>query len=133
MKIKGEIRQLLPGNLAEVISIPNTSCGGCRGCVKKPSGEMIVLARNGIGAAAGERVEIEISDTEGVKSAFLVFIFPIIGLLVGYFSGQAVFASESAGVVVSLLFASAAFLLISLYDKYFKSKKECTSVILRRV
>lgn len=132
MKTAGKISKLLPGNVAEVICEPNDACEKCKGCAMSSSGEIIVRAKNSIGAGAGDRVEIEIPEGEGIRAALMVFILPVIGLLAGYFFGKNLFLSESYGIIFALVFMALTFLALSVYDKYLSSKKECKASIIKK-
>ncbi len=131
MKTNGKISKILPSNLAEVICEPNQACEKCKGCSMAGSGEIIVQAANEVGAKVGDRVEIDVPEAEGIKAALIIFIFPIIGLLVGYFIAQRFSETESAGVLGALMFMALTFLVLNLYDRYIRSKNKCIAKITK--
>lgn len=132
MKTNGKVNKLLANSIAEVVCEPNEACEKCKGCAMGGSGEIIVQAVNQIEAKIGGRVEIEIPEAEGIKAALIVFIFPVIGLVFGYYLAQHFYQTESAGIIGAIGFMAVAFLILNKYDKYIKSKNKCVAKIIRK-
>jgi sigma-E factor negative regulatory protein RseC len=61
------------------------SCGAC--CHVDKDGVTIEGARNALGAAVGDRVEVEIPEGADTRAGVIVFIVPAVGLLAGYAGG----------------------------------------------
>ncbi|MBF0418664.1 MAG: SoxR reducing system RseC family protein [Magnetococcales bacterium] len=77
----------LEGNQALVVGKKKSGCGSCHaeaGCTTLSMGggnrEVHVRAENRIGAKVGDMVVIELSDSQFLRSSFLVYIVPILVL-----------------------------------------------------
>lgn len=117
---------------AEVEITRSSSCGeNCASCGLCPGKTAKVLAVNDINAAVGDTVIIDMPDSRVLGAAFLVYIVPLIMLIIGYFSGHALFNSEIAGIITGFLFMAAAFTTIICIDK--KIKRKYTPHIIRIV
>jgi len=67
--------------LAKVKTSRHNDCENCGSC---PGNAAIVLdARNPLGAKPGQRVLIEIKEAEMLKSAFIVYMLPLIAIFAG--------------------------------------------------
>ena len=127
--IKGEnmqqtgIVQKLQHNIAEVKITRSSACGeSCASCGLCPGREAKVFAINDINAAVGDTVIINMADGKVLGAAFLVYIVPLIMLIIGYFSGHAVFNSEALGIIMGFLFMAATFIVIIRIDRKIKRK-----------
>jgi len=58
---------------------------------------MAVEAQNLVGARVGDRVEVFIPEKNVIWLSFLVYIFPLLGLLAGYWLGATVWPRVAAG------------------------------------
>lgn len=107
------------------------NCGGCPG-----NDSVIVWADNKIGAKPGQRVLIEVKETNVLSAAFIVFILPLIALFIGVMLGG--FIGENLGVsipmfqiiggIVALAFS---IILIKIFDRAAKANKKSQPVIIR--
>lgn len=81
---------------ATVVSERNSACMSCHNCEAKGAchAELVfgkqtesveVVAKNKVGAKAGDRVELESSTTGTLFAAFSVFVFPFFVALILYF------------------------------------------------
>ena len=124
------------GLMAEVQFTRGPQCQGCHACdgFRKNNDLGTLLVRNGVGAKPGERVEVEIAPSAVLTSAFLVFVFPLLGLVAGYVLASAVFhASQGMAVLGAFVGLGGAFLALKLWDRFFANRKKTTPVIVRRV
>ena len=124
------------GLMAEVQFSKGPQCEGCHACDGFRSDKDLgtLLVRNAVGAKAGERVEVEIAPGALLTSAFLVFVFPLLGLAAGYVLASAVFhASQGMAVLGAFLGLGGAFLALKLWDRLFANRKKTTPVIVRKV
>ena len=74
--------------------------------------KMVVKAKNVLGAKMGDEVEIYLSPGKKMKSLFIVYVIPVLGLLLGAFFGNAmdpVFGLSKE--LVTMLFTLAGLLL----------------------
>jgi len=124
------------GLMAEVQFTKGPQCEGCHACDGFRSNKDLgsLLARNAVGARPGDRVEVEIAPSVLLTSAFLVFIFPLVGMVLGYVVATTLLgASQSLGVLAAFVGLAAALVSLRLYDRAFASKKNATPVIVRTV
>jgi sigma-E factor negative regulatory protein RseC len=64
-------------------------CEGCSAafCATDESGDLIIEARDPIGAKVGQRIRLVIREERLIGYSFLLYGFPLISLLVGAFGG----------------------------------------------
>lgn len=102
------------GTYAQVKMEKGVSCGE-KGCplstpwVDDSKGNFYVInARNCIGASIGDVVLVELRDSTALSTAFLIYIFPVVGVLVVYLvlrllvSSSVILASGVLGSVIAL-------------------------------
>lgn len=108
------------GHIAKVKISRHSECKNCGAC---PGDQAIVLeAQNLIGAKPGQRVSIEIKETNMLKAAFIVYVVPIIAIFLGAMCGgwlarritQSVQIFQVAGGIVAFILAV---LFIKFFDK----------------
>jgi sigma-E factor negative regulatory protein RseC len=104
--------------------IKTTKTGGCKGCSARGSchtlgggKEMEVEAINVAGAGAGDHVVIGFETGSLLKASFLLYIFPILGLVGGAVVGNEIapvvgLNSEAASLTAGFLFLILAFLFV---------------------
>jgi len=106
----------------------STRCAGCTACEMFDDGKpREIVARNDISAESGDMVEIEINPKRVVGHSFLIFIFPIIFMILGYvfgasLSNQLKMDGETSGIIGALTFLGLSFLLIFIFEKRFTKK-----------
>lgn len=110
---------------AEVEITRSSACGeSCASCGLCPGQTSVVEAVNDINADVGDTVIMDMSDSKVLGAAFLVYIVPLLMLIVGYFSGCAVFIGELPRIITGFLFMAAAFAVIICLDRKIKRKYE---------
>ncbi|MBC7188582.1 MAG: SoxR reducing system RseC family protein [Calditrichaeota bacterium] len=112
------------GEFAQVKVVRGDKCGECRVCQALGEGSGLMEARNTIGAAVGDMVEVEVSPKVVVGHSFLVFIFPLVLFLVGYVLGRLTpwprfINAEARGIIAAFVSLGVSFLLIRAYDRRF--------------
>lgn len=121
MREEGFVKSV-SGNTCEVIIRRKSACGencaSCKGgCEAR---EQLCSAENTAGAAVGDRVVLEMDSSKILKSAFLVYILPILVFLAVF-----AFVSELGGTAVSALCAlgaaAAVFVCLGIYDRQHKN------------
>lgn len=113
--------QQLHHNTAEVKIIRSSSCGeNCASCGLCPGQTVLVEAINKADAAVGDTVIINMSDKKVLGAAFMVYIVPLIMLIIGYFSGNAVFKNENCAILTGLLMTAVTFAAIIFADRKIK-------------
>ncbi|MBN2372597.1 SoxR reducing system RseC family protein [bacterium] len=63
-------------------------CPSAKLCGVGDGGEKDVLAENPVGAIQGQHVEIEVPDGLFLRASFIVYIFPVLGLIMGGLLGR---------------------------------------------
>ncbi len=129
MLCKAIVRQINANNCAQVEIKCADLCATCGLCAKLSSfskENKNVSAINNIGARVGDVVEINIPDSQILKSSLILFLLPVGAFFAGYFVGAMV--SKGWGLIMALLFLAFSFILIKLYDNSFKSR----IIIIRR-
>lgn len=110
-------------NAAEIEITRSSACGdSCASCGLCPGRTASVEASNGVGAKIGDTVIIDMADKNVIGAAFLVYIVPVIILIIGYFAGEAIFNSETSGIITGFLLMALTFTAIIFTDKKRKSK-----------
>ncbi len=85
MKEEGVVIEVFDG-MARVRAMRGTSCDGCasRPMCKPIEGPNVVIeARNDLGAHVGERVEVAMQPKTFLKASFIVYIIPLISFVIG--------------------------------------------------
>lgn len=128
------------GKIAEIEVSRASMCDGCQknggcehhcelsGLIAGSGKQMKTTAQNRIGAKAGDTVEVETESTKVLGYAALVFLMPIFVCAVFYFLAEAVFVSETAGVIAAAAGFVLAFLGISFFDR--RKKKSLPDIVI---
>ncbi|MDR3562845.1 MAG: SoxR reducing system RseC family protein [Negativicutes bacterium] len=83
---EGIVIGVLDGGLAQVKTSRHSDCENCGSC---PGNSALVLeARNPLGARPGQRVMIEVQEINMLKSAFIVYLLPLIAIFIGAVLGS---------------------------------------------
>jgi len=122
------------GEMARVKTSRHNDCENCGAC---PGNSAIVLdARNPLGAKPGQLVLIEVQEVGMLKSAFIVYMLPLIAMFLGAMAGG--YAAERfshEALWFQVAGAGAAFAAAVLYIRYFdksaSSNKNMQPVIIR--
>ena len=114
-------------------------CGHKDHCHTVEGGDrMLVKAKNFVDAHKGDEVELYLNTKTQLKCVFMVYMVPVIGLLIGAFSGNSlsslvgmnpnygVFLFSAAGLAV-------AFMLTRLYSNRMETKNALTLRVTRVV
>ena len=114
-------------------------CGHKDHCHTIEGGDrMLVKARNLTDARKGDEVELFLNTKTQLKCVFMVYMVPVIGLLVGAFSGNSlstlVGLRPNAGIFLfSALGLGAGFLITRLYSNRMETKNAMTLRVTRVV
>ena len=123
MKETGFVKSV-DGEFCTCVTKRKSACGeNCATCKATCSSrEHTFVAKNIIGANAGDEVVIELATSSVLKSAFLVYILPLAAFLIGfsYFfnSGKSELTSAAWGLVLG----GAMWVLAGFYGKYKKAE-----------
>lgn len=103
-------------------------CGSCGGGCSVPITK--VKVKNTLRAEKGDLVEVKVQTRFILKSAFLVYIMPLIMMIAGIALGISVFQSigienyESLGFVVGLILLGVSFFILRVLDKKIKENNK---------
>ena len=121
MKETGIVKDV-SGEFCHVVVTLKSACGencaSCGGGCKLQN--QICLVKNTKNAKAGDRVEIEIDSITVLKSAFLVYILPLLVFIITYLALSDL--SEPLAAVISLGAMICIFALLFIRDKNKKSE-----------
>lgn len=122
----------------DIAKVRTSKHGDCENCGACPgSAASVVDAKNPIGAKPGEHVAFEIEQTNMLKAAFIVYMLPIIGILVGAFGGS-ILASKIGGnektfqIVGAVVLFALSLLYVKIFDKS-TGKKESMKPVIKRI
>ena len=117
------------GRTATVVIQAGEGCDKCGLCTRISSTRMVVDAVVRDRVSVGDRVRVVIKPGMIIGSAALLYIFPLAGLVAGYFAGRSVFGPGPPGkdelypALSAIVCFFAAFVPIRLYDKQRMKKK----------
>ena len=125
MKCSGIVAFAAEGRATVVIGHKD-GCSGCGKCGRFRN--MTITAQNSIGAAAGDKVLLEISESKFRLSLLLLYIFPLIGfcagIIGGYFGAQALNIKpfDIIAVLCGIIIAMMVYLLVWLFRRKIDNK-----------
>ena len=135
----GRVIKPVGGDKAVVKIRQNSACGKCGKCsfmISDSSGEMLVEAKNPVGAQSGQLVKIESKSADVLIAALLVYILPLVGLVGGLFWGNnwaqnasMAINAELFGLMVGLAFMVLIFFVLRRGEVYFSRQERFTSTI----
>ncbi len=130
MEEKGRVIKVENG-MTQVEMERTSTCARCGICLQSSGDKPILYIKDSLGARPGDKVLVSVESKEVLKAAFLIYLFPLVGLLAGYFLGRTVFGTERTGILFAGLgFFSALFFLYQ-YDKMLKGQKSREAKIIR--
>lgn len=114
----------LDGNMATVRFIRESACGGncasCSGCKSKP---VDVILINTLSLEVGDKVEIESDSNKILKSAFVLYILPLIVFFSAYILLNGCFG-EVIGILAGFFGFFLSFVAVRKYGKKLDIKYE---------
>jgi len=132
----GEVREARPGR-AVILVRRSSACAACaaRGvCLTFGGNERVIEVNDPVGVAAGDQVEIGIKPGRVVWASTVAYIFPVVAMLTGGFTGHALAPpgqEDLAAVIGTFLFLGVSLLGIWLWGKVTGSRDEQDPVVLR--
>ena len=116
------------GTVIEVMDrtalISTQAKGVCHSCSARgichlggQKGTMEVEAWNRLGAAVGDRVQVRISGRSTLTAAFLLYLVPLLGFLLGVLIGESLTGDQVWAVVIGLAFLAVIYGVIRLLDR----------------
>ncbi len=109
---------------AYIEMVLNSSCKSCANKSICMSGDKPALLKipNKYNLETGDRVDIELSSGIKLTSGFLLFIFPILIMIVGYYVGYTISSTDGAGMIGSLFGLTTGVLLLMIINKRIANK-----------
>ena len=141
-KKKGWVTDIGENGRAEVVIERGDACNNCQAsqfCHSLADCSRInTKAINQADASVGDLVTIELNTKTVFKSAFVLYIVPVTGLLLGAISGNGLSENlgiENPGLTIILAFAGLAvgFTITSLYARWMSAKDNLTPIVTRIV
>lgn len=111
----------IEGQQAIVAMNRHSACAHCGICTAGSQDKMEITADNTLGSQVNDLVKVAVSGAVILKSAFIVYIIPLFGLVLGYFVGRRV-GGEKLGVVMGVSGVGLVLYGLHYYDR--KIKKE---------
>jgi len=124
------------GELARVQIARTPECKSCRACEMFDTRKTVeIVARNNVNAQLGDQVNVEIAPAHVVGSSLLIFLFPIVALLVGYWLGvnlasQLGLNQEGGGIIGAITLLVLAFIIIYFYDRFFARRQKTRAEVI---
>ncbi|WP_352419924.1 SoxR reducing system RseC family protein [Proteiniborus sp.] len=122
-------------NMAKVVVGRTSACGeNCASCGSNCNVQGVSLdVKNTLGAKAGDYVELKAHTSQILKSAIIVYLFPLFAMIVGIIWGINIFKSvghssyETYGFLMGLAFLGFSYIILKLVDN--KIKKNNRTII----
>ena len=140
MRTVATVSELLSKKVALVCVERRAACDGChratddKGCsvctLLGGNAKTVARARNTVGAAVGDRVEVEARTARVLAYAAMVFLLPILSLLVGYFVGQQLLGEQAALVLAGVGFLLS-FLFLYFYSRFVVARRVDLEIVAR--
>mgnify|MGYP001090948900 FL=1 len=130
MEERGRVVKVENG-VAEVEMERTSACARCGICLLSSGDKPILYAKDSLGVRPGDEVTVSMESKEVLKTAFLIYLFPLVGLIAGYFLGVKVFRTEATGILFAGVGFFAALYLLYRYDKRLKAGKSREAKIIR--
>ncbi len=142
MSVEGGVVEGIENGWAHMSTRRKSACSGCSHqshCHIIPGmDKVMVTARNAAQAQVGDQVEFKLSTKTQLKGLFVLYMFPVLGLLIGAFSADGLSGliglNEDVGLFVFILLGVAiAFLSARLVSRRMETRQELTPVVSRIV
>ncbi len=125
------------GSIAEVGVLKNPVCLGCHGCFSLTGQTNMPTLRvnNDLDAPVGARVEFEIPPRQVLGGALMVFIFPLIMLVLGYWIAMKLVhtsnnASQSVGIVGAAIGLVIGYIVLKRIDRLWAKRHPVDAVLV---
>ncbi len=102
------------------------NCDGCSACFLDTNKRHVLHLTQDIEVNPGEQVEVEVHPGYAIKSAFLLFLLPLLMLIGGYYFFDDIFpfpgiSSQYGGITGALFSFVGTYIFIFLYDRRLKN------------
>lgn len=127
------VTKIIDSRLAEVAIQRGTACGGnCGKCGATCSFKNVIhtLALNRICASVGDNVTVASGTAKVLRSAALIYIFPLVMLFVGYAVSAFLEFGEGASIAICMLFFFISVLAVVISQRVKNRQKPVTCEII---
>ena len=132
MEEKGKVVKIDNG-VAQVEMGRTSACARCGICLQSSGDKPILYVKDSLGARPGDEVLVSVDSKQILKAAFLIYLFPLVGLIAGYFLGRTVLGTERTGIIFAGLGFFTTLFLLYQYDKRLKAQKSRGAKIIQIV
>jgi sigma-E factor negative regulatory protein RseC len=130
MEKRGRVVKVENG-VAQVEMERTSTCAQCGICLQSSGDKLILYVRDSLGAHPGDEVLVSAESKHVLKVAFLTYLFPLVGLIAGYFLGRTIFGMERIGIIFAGLGFFTALFFLHQYDKRLKAPKSGETKIIQ--
>jgi len=117
-------------DMAKILVNRASACGeNCASCGSRCNTRSISLeVKNNLGAKPGDYVALKSHTNQILKSAAVVYLFPLLAMILGITIGINIFKSigytnyETYGFIMGLFFLGFSYIILGLIDKKIRSK-----------
>ncbi len=130
MRDLGKIIEI-KGNQAKVSIEPHEGCQKCslKDACSPDNNSQQLWALNLKNGQIGDQVIVELKPALKVFGNALVFIFPLLGLFLGYFAGYSIACNQDYAVVGSVLGIILFFIILKIIDRWLSGKQNIKPTI----
>jgi sigma-E factor negative regulatory protein RseC len=111
------------------------ACKKCGLCMAAGDGkEVLLLARNEVGAEQGDAVEIEITAGRVLVAAFALYMLPVLMTIAGFLVGNAITGGSEESVlpiVLAVVFLAASFVAVWALDSRTRKRERRDATVIR--
>lgn len=124
VEVKGDkvVVQMEPGEQCH-------HCGARFACTAMGENVRQITADNRLQAKIGDRVRISYRPQMRVFSGLVLFIFPILLGIVGYFVGYSLFGTEGSGILGTFAGFIVAFFIVWLINRIYEKREHLPTVL----
>jgi sigma-E factor negative regulatory protein RseC len=113
----------------------SSACEKCGMCMSSADGrEVLLLARNDLGATDGDAVELEIKSGRVLIAAFALYMLPVLMTILGFIVGDYISGSAEDSFLpigLAVLFLVASFIAVWLFDMRLRRNERREATITR--
>lgn len=117
-------------DMAKVVVGRTSACGeNCASCGSSCNTPGVSLeVKNTLGAKPGDYVELKAQTSQILKSAAIVYLFPLLAMIIGIIGGINIFKSagyenyETYGFIMGLVFLGLSYIILRIIDNKVKKK-----------
>lgn len=118
--------------MAKVRAVRGSSCGGCASrsmCKPAENTDVVIEAKNEVGAHVGERVEVAVGPRTFLKASFIAYMLPLLSFFIGSFIGKYMAGTDVWAALTGMFTMILCFIGVWLYNKKEQSVKKYQPVI----